>query len=154
MSIVTSVPNLIQVMSEVFREMGQPDDAHWVLFENGTFYTFPKKDFPADVKWLAEGGGDDLVGRALDMSKNAELLKYTDNDCVTVLKYPEFHHPTYVVLSCLRQKIGWIVIGKTETWADTEQQLAAVGYLARTHYEMDCQENKILATSFPWSAQE
>jgi hypothetical protein len=139
-------------MTEVFRDMGQPDDAHWVLFQNGTFYTFPKQEFP-NLK-NQPGAGDDLVARALDMSKNAELLKYNDNDCVTVLKYPEFHHPTYVVLSCLRQKIGWIVIGKTETWADTEQQLAAVGYLARTHYEMDCHENKILATSFPWSAQD
>lgn len=129
--------------------MGEPDDAHWVLFENGTFYTFPKNEFP-----IAEEGGDDLVARALEMSKNAELLKYNDNDCVTVLKYPEFNHPTYVVLSCLRQKIGWIVIGKTDVWADTEQQLAAVGYLARTHYEMDCEENKIKATSFPWSAQD
>jgi len=145
-------PNVVDVMKEVFRDMDKPDDAHWVLFQNGTFYTFPKVDFPA--KDSAEFSGDDLVARALDMSKNAELLKYTDNDCVTVLKYPEFNHPTYVVLSCLRQRIGWIIIGKTDVWADTEQQLAAVGYLARTHYEMDCEENKILATSFNWSAQE
>jgi hypothetical protein len=133
------------VISEVFRDLGEPDDCHWVLFENGTFYTFPKSEFPVDTF-----DANDLVARALEMSDNAELLKYTDNDCVTVLKYPEFNHPTYVVLSCLRQKIGWIVIGKTNVWAETEQQLASVGYLARTHYEMDCKENKILATSFPF----
>lgn len=148
MSIVSAgPPNLIQVATEVFRDMGKDDDCHWVLMANGTFYTFPKRDFP-DIVRVA----DDLVARALDMSKNTELLKYTENDCVTVLDYPEFGHPTYVVLSCLRQKIGWIIVGKTNEWAKTDQQKAAVGYLARTHYEMDCEENKIIATSFPWSA--
>jgi len=88
------------------------------------------------------------------MSSEAELLKYDDNDCVTVLKYPEFGHPTYVVLSCLRQKIGWIVIGETNVWADTEQAEAAVGYLARARYELDCEEHQVLGTSFPWSAEE
>jgi hypothetical protein len=88
------------------------------------------------------------------MSKNAHLLNYKDNDCVTIIDYPEFGHPTYVVLSCLHKKIGWIIIAKDNVWAKTEQQQAAVGYLARTLYEMDCEESHVLATSFPWSAQE
>lgn len=56
-----------------------------------------------------------------------------------------------MVLSGLRQQVGWIVVGKTGKWAETDQELAAVGYLARTKYEMDCEENKLLATSFPWN---
>uniref|UniRef100_A0A6C0BNR5 Uncharacterized protein n=1 Tax=viral metagenome TaxID=1070528 RepID=A0A6C0BNR5_9ZZZZ len=152
--VVASAPDLVQVTTEVFRHIeptaGKPDDnVHWVLFKNGTFYTFPKSEFPENTL-----SPDDLVARALDMSKGAELLKYNDNDCVTVLPYREFGHPTYVVLSCLRQKIGWVIVGETDKWAETEQQEAAVGYVARTKYEMDCEENVILATSFKWSAAE
>jgi len=145
---------LCVVMNEVFRDIEpepgkQNDNMHWVLFKNGTFYTFPKDEHPTETF-----SGDDLAARALDLSKNAELLKYNDNDCVTVLPYREFGHPTYVVLSCLRQKIGWVIVGKTDTWAKTEQEEAAVGYLARTKYEMDCEENQIIATSFSWSISD
>lgn len=152
-TLVTSKPNLIQVITEVFRDMdGATDNCHWVLMRNGTFYTFFKKDHP--LHRSADGhleGGDELVGRVLEMSKAASLLDRDDNDCVTVMPFREFGHPVYVVLSCLRQAIGWIMISETDVWAETEQQLAAVGYAARQRYELDCEQNDILATSFPWS---
>lgn len=145
---VPGKPTPVEVMREVFKDMGEGDDCEWVLFNNGTFYTFPKSELGANFS------GDDLVARALDMSQGVHLLSYDDNDCVTVMPFNDvWTHPTYVVLSCLRQKVGWVIVGESPVWAENEQQEAAVGYLARTRYEMDAQENKVVATSFPWSGQ-
>jgi len=145
---MSKVPTTTEVLTELLRDEGKGDDYHWVLFNNGTFYTFPKKDLARDFS------GDDLVAQALEMSKTAHLLNYQDWDCVAVQKIDDIYkHPVYMILSGLRQKIAWIVVGKTEKWAETDQELSAVGYLARTKYEMDCEENKIIATSFPWSAE-
>lgn len=149
--VVTIKPTREQVMREIFKDIVvdgvfSDDNVHWVLFEHGTFYTFPKSE-------TQKADGDDLVAQALQMSQDAHLLKYDDNDSVTVLPYNDlWSHPTYLVLSCLRQHIGWIVVAESPEWAHTEQQQAAVGYYARTMYEMDCHENKVVATSFAWSA--
>lgn len=147
MSIVKAgPPTPVEVMRTIFKDLPPPegaDNCHWVLFNNGTFYTWPKAEVGEQCS------GDDLTARALDMSKNAHLLNYDDNDCVSVLPYRDYWaHPTYLVLSCLRQKVGWVIVGESPEWAATEQQEAAVGYLARTRYEMDCQENKIVAASW------
>lgn len=141
-------PTQEEVMREVFKDLGQGDDVHWVLFKNGSFYTFPKiTGQPVD--------GDDLAGQALTMSQEAELLKHDGADDVQVLPYRDlWTHPTFVVLSCLRQKIGWVVIGTSDQWPENDDQLASVGYVARTNCELDWKENEIVATSFEWSGQK
>ena len=127
------------------------DNCHWVLFKNGTFYTFAK------TLWTNTGkkfDGDELVAQVLEMSAKAILCDQEAWECVRYLPCREYSHPTHVVLSCLGMKLGWVVIGETSVWPSTEQQEAAVGYVARTLYEMDCQENHIVATSFDWSAEK
>lgn len=150
MSIVVRphVPTPTEVMQEVFKEMGADDDCYWVLMSHGTFYTFPRRD------WQNKFDGDEIVGRVLQMCKDAVLSNHDDGDCVTVMEYRDlWTHPTFIVLSCLRQKLGWVVVAESSKWPETEQQSSAVGYLARTHYEMDCHEASIVATNFTWSAR-
>ena len=142
--VYNSVPTVTRVMEVVFKDLGEPDDVHWILFGNGTFYTFLKTEYGDSTDT------NDLLGRALTMCKDATLLSYDDNDCVTVLPYNDQwpHHPVYIVLSTLRARLGWVVIGKTNKWAETDQELASVGYLARTNYELDCEEQNVIATSW------
>ena len=141
-----SGPDLVTVMRKVFEDIEGPanDNCHWILFNNGTFYTFPKAEFGE------QPDTNDLLGRALTMCKEASLISYDNNDCVRYYPYREEFggHPVYVILSVLGSKLGWIVVGKTRQWAETEQEEAAVGYLARTKYELDCEEQKVLATSW------
>lgn len=137
-------PSPITVMQHEFRDLGKPDDCHWILFSSGTFYTFLKSDCkPFD--------GDELVAKALDMSSRATLADMDESDCVSYIPLREYGHPTFIVLSCLGPRIGWVIVSKSPHWPETEQQEAAVGYLGRTLYELDCKENKIVATSFEWS---
>lgn len=137
-------PTPQEVMATVFRDLGEPDDVHWVLLSHGTFYTFPKSEAVAN-KWTKE----DIMDKVTQMCDEATLVSCEDGDSVGVLPYQDMwpNHPTYIVLSCLRQKIGWVVITETEAWAETEQQKAAIGYAARTMYELDCHEKVIVASS-------
>lgn len=138
-------PTPEEVVREVFKDLGKGDDVEWVLFKNGTFYTFPK---------VEAFSGDDLAAQALQMSQEAELLKHDGADEVSVLPYNDiWTHPTFIVFSCLRQKIGWVIVGEDSVWPETEQQLASVGYAARQRAELDWEENKIIATSFEWSCK-
>ena len=134
-------PSVLEVMKEVFKDIGEADDSHWFLLNNGTFYTFKKLEYPSATR-------ESLESVVLDMCAKAALLSYEDNDCVSVYPYKEWKYPVYVVLSVLRAKIGWIIVGATDQWAETDQQLAAVGYLGRTKYELDNEEHKIVASSF------
>lgn len=139
-------PTPVEVMTEVFRDLGKGDDVHWVLMKHGTFYTFPK----SECKKGKEFDGNELLAKVKKMSSDAILSERDDGDHVAVLAYRDlWPHPTYIVLSCLRQAIGWVIVGETPHWAETEQQEAAVGYLARTRYEMDCEENRVVAASWP-----
>ena len=136
-------PTPVEVMREIFKDLGQPDDVYWVLMKHGTFYTFNKRECGPNVdKQL-------LVEQALQLSQDAALVNHDGNDTVQVFSYQDlWSHPTYLVLSCLRQKIGWVVIAEGNKWAETEQESAAVGLVARTRYELDCQESTIVATSW------
>ncbi len=135
-------PTPVEVMEEVFKELGEADDVHWILFKHGTFYTFLKSEHP-------QGPNDDLVAQALDMSSRAILVDQDGGDDVIVYQYKDvWSHPTFVVLSCMRAKIGWVMVGDTAEWPKTEQQEAAIGYACRAAYELDCHENEIQAASF------
>lgn len=141
---ITRRPSPIEVMREIFKDLGQPDDVHWVLMKHGTFYTFPKSETSASTF-----DGNVLLSQALQMSQDAVLINYDDGDVVQVLPYQDlWSHPTYLIFSCLRQKIGWVIVSEGAQWAATEQQLAAVGYLARTRYELDAEQGEIIATSW------
>jgi len=145
-----SVPTPVQVMEFTFRDMDKPDDCHWVLFNHGTFYTFPKRD----CKKGKDFSGDELVAKALEMSSKAILCDYKDWDCCGYYPIRELGHPSYIISSGLGTRLGWVIVGKTEKWPETEQQEAGVCYAARALYELDCQENHVVACSFPWSAED
>lgn len=143
-------PTKEQVARHFFKDEGNSGDMHWVLLNNGTIYTFLKTKYP-DVGRV-KGAGDLLIAQVLDKSKKAELESYDGNDKVGVVQIDEFEHPVYVVKTILGISLCIIVVAETNKAAETEQQLAAVGYLARAMYQMDCEENKVIAASFPWSA--
>jgi hypothetical protein len=137
-------PTPVEVMEHVFRETGESDDVYWILFKHGTFYTFPKCDYP-------QGPNDDLLAQVLEMSERAILVDQDGADDVIVYQYRDvWSHPTFVVLSCMRAKIGWVMVGDTDKWPENEQQEAAIGYACRAAYEMDCHENAILKKGPGW----
>ena len=106
------VPTTEQVMRFVFRDLGKDDDCHWLLMNNGTFYTWPKN--AAGVGEVTPGSI--LEAEALDKCGRAALCDYDNNDCVSILPYRDVwpHHPVYGVFSVLREKLGWVIIGKTK----------------------------------------
>lgn len=144
-------PTMEQVARYFFADQGNSGDMHWVLFNNGTIYTELKSKYPEVGR--VKGAGDLLVAKILDKSRKAELETFDGNDKVGVYRIDEFSHPTYIIKTILQERLCIIVVGETKIEALSEQQLAAVGYLGRAKYQMDCEENKIIATSFPWSAQ-
>ena len=148
MQIVCGKPTIVQVARTYFADHGDSNDFHWVLLANGTFYTFPKTELGPDFD------RDDLIAQVEEMSSKAVLCDYKDWECTTYIPLLQFGYPTFCILSCLRQKIGWLIVGESPVWPKTEQQQAAVCYVGRMKYELDCQENKIIAASFSWSAEE
>jgi hypothetical protein len=135
------IPTSTSVMRHFFADEPDKENFEWILFENGTYYLW-KKEKPLDP--------DDMIEEALKMSREAYLIQFKNNDDVGTICLSEFGHPTYIVMSCLQYKIGWVIVGKTKQWATKDNELAAIGYLARTMYEMDCEQNHIIATSFPY----
>lgn len=148
----TGVPTKVEVMEELFRDKGDPqDDYYWVLFRHGTFYSVPKSAFAGKIF-----DGDDFVAHVLQMSNDSILSDRDDGDEVAVYALRDlWTHPTFMVLSPLRQALGWVVVADTKDchWPTNDDESKQVGYLARTLYELDCRESSIIATNFTWSCK-
>lgn len=140
-------PNADDVMRYFFAYNPEQDNYDWILFENGTYYLWPKKEGQ-------ENDPDDMIEETLKLSREAHLIQYKNNDDVGCIPLTEYGHPTYIVMSCLRHKIGWIIIGHTKEWASNDSQTAAICYLGRQRYELDCEQNHIIATSFPYDLEK
>lgn len=140
-------PGAKEVMEYFFAYNQNQENYEWVLFENGTYYLWPKKEGETHDP-------DDLIEDALKLSREAHLIQYKNNDDVGCIELTEYGHPTYIVMSCLRYKIGWVIIGHTKEWASNDSQKAAICYLARQRYELDCEQNHIIATSFPFDLEK
>lgn len=139
---VNDKPTPEEVMRVFFSDNPEKphDNFHWVLFENGTFYSWKKQEHKDT---------DALLEEALRKSREAYLIQFKNNDDVATIALPEFNHPVIMVLSCLGNQIGWIIVSESKVWPATDQQWAAVGYVARQRYELDCEQNHVIAASFP-----
>lgn len=148
------VPTKVQVMQEVFRDgagVDADDDYYWCLLSNGTFYSFKKSGWANRTF-----DGDDLCSQVLQMSEDSILSDHDSGDDVRVIEYRDiWEHPTFVVLSGLGTRIGWVVIAGSNNprWPETEDESRQVGLCARTLYELDCKESHIVATNFTWSGK-
>lgn len=142
------IPTTTDLMKVFFADSEHHNDNyHWVLFKHGTFYTWPK------VRGITPDY-DGLIEEALKLSRECHIIQYKNNDEVGIIEVTEMGHPCFIVTSCMKQKIGWAIVGQSEKWPETEQQSAAVGYTARAKYELDCHENKIIAASFPYKVKD